>query len=254
MDVTGRNVLITSGGTAEPIDPVRAITNGASGALGARIADVFLSKPDVDTVYYVAPRTARLPNDNPKLVWVEVSGTDSLESAIRDICGQVRVDAIVHAMAVSDYKPRSVTTVGALADALCAHSPAPDNPAALRQIIQSLPGFDRNHKIRSNAGDLVIITEPTQKVIALLRGLAPQAVIIGFKLLTDVSHADLIRAAQGILTKNDCDYVLANDSSDIDRTHHIGYLIDRQGHEQRFDTKADIAAALVAATYQSMEI
>ncbi|MDR0435370.1 MAG: hypothetical protein LBH11_01160, partial [Propionibacteriaceae bacterium] len=231
-----------------PIDPVRAITNGASGALGALTAAAFCDLPEVERVYYTAPRTARRPADNRKLSYVEVTGTDSLEAAVRDICRHAQVDAIIHAMAVSDYKPSSVTTVAELALALSTCSPAPRTAAELAAAIRAVPGFDRDRKIGSAAADLVIIAEPTQKVIALLRPLAPQAVIIGFKLLTDVPHAELIRVATGILTKNDCTYVLANDTTDIDHARHVGYLIDRQGQEQRFGTKADIAAGLVAAT------
>jgi phosphopantothenate-cysteine ligase len=187
------------------------------------------------------------------LEYVAVSGTDSLETAIRRICAAGRVDAIIHAMAVSDYKPSGVTTIDDLAAAVFANSSTFKNPAELAQAIRGIVGFERTHKIGSNTGDLVIIAKPTQKVIALLRDLAPQAVIVGFKLLTDVPHAELIRAATGILTKNDCTYVLANDTAGIDATHHTGYLVDRWGAEQRFETKGDIAAGLVAATRKAWE-
>ena len=39
------NVLITSGGTREPIDGVRVIANSSTGATGAAIADAFFAAP-----------------------------------------------------------------------------------------------------------------------------------------------------------------------------------------------------------------
>ena len=36
-----KKILVTAGGTTEPIDAVRSITNESSGRLGAKIADAF---------------------------------------------------------------------------------------------------------------------------------------------------------------------------------------------------------------------
>ncbi|MDR1354737.1 MAG: hypothetical protein LBJ43_00415 [Propionibacteriaceae bacterium] len=243
-----RTVLVTSGGTAEQIDSVRAITNNASGSLGALTATAFCNLSEVGKVYYLAPRSARQPASNHKLAYVEITSSDTLVTAIRRCCTAQPVDAIIHAMAVSDYQPSSVTTIDDLAAAVYAHSPTFNSPAELATAIRAIKGFERNRKISSTAGDLVIITAPTQKVIALLRPLAPQAVIVGFKLLTGVSHSELLQAANGVLSKNDCNYVLANDTADISSTCHVGYLIDRHGSEQRFETKEHIATGLVAAT------
>ena len=52
-------VLITAGGTSEPIDQVRSITNHASGTLGIEIAKVFLQNGV--TIDYVVTKSAKKP-------------------------------------------------------------------------------------------------------------------------------------------------------------------------------------------------
>jgi phosphopantothenate-cysteine ligase len=244
-------VLITSGATSEPLDPIRSITNNASGALGAITADAFCESQDTTKVFYLSGRTAHKPKPNAKLTQVTVTGTDSLESAIRSICADEHVDAIIHAMAVSDYKVRTLTTVETLAKQVIEHANTAQTTEKMSYVIKDAQGFDRTHKVSSHAGELVIITEPTQIVIALLRDLASDAKIIGFKLLSDVTHEQLIKAAREILVRNNCDFVLANDVTQIDATRHLGYLIDCAGNERRFDTKAEIAAGLVACVTQA---
>ena len=41
------NVVITSGGTSEPIDRVRKITNSSTGRLGANIANKLIQREDI---------------------------------------------------------------------------------------------------------------------------------------------------------------------------------------------------------------
>ena len=47
------NVVITSGGTSEPIDNVRKITNSSSGKLGCTIAEEILKLDNLDKIYYI---------------------------------------------------------------------------------------------------------------------------------------------------------------------------------------------------------
>ena len=42
------NIVITAGGTSEPIDNVRKITNSSTGKLGAVIAEELLKREDID--------------------------------------------------------------------------------------------------------------------------------------------------------------------------------------------------------------
>ena len=59
-----KNILITAGGTAEPIDNIRDITNKGTGKLGSLIADEFASREDAGNIYYVHGRGAVLPQND----------------------------------------------------------------------------------------------------------------------------------------------------------------------------------------------
>jgi phosphopantothenate-cysteine ligase len=239
--------LVTAGGTAERIDPVRVIANAASGRLGRLVAEGFLAGPEPARVTYVAPRAAERPAG---VDWLETTDAASLEAVLRHHLSRHRVDAIVHSMAVGDYRVRTVTTAARLAQDLADR--AEDSPQAVAAALRAAPGLDRDHKLSSRESELVLLLEPTPKIIAGLAGLAPGAVLVGFKLLSQAAPEALRRAALELMADNHCDFVLANDLADITGDRHIGQLIDRAGNSQRFTTKAAIAAGIVAAVRRAV--
>ena len=234
------NVIVTSGGTREPIDTVRSIANHATGRLGAKIADGF-ARAGAERIVYLCGPGAALP-ESGRVEVRPIRGTLDLERALRQLTAEDRFDAIVHSMAVSDYRVRHVTTVAAMAQAA-----ADQPPERLAEVLAAAPGPDRSGKLRSDVDDLCLILERTPKLIGLLRALAPQAVLVGFKLLDHVPHEELIAVARQLLEKNDCDLVLANDMETVASPCHCGFLLDRAGGECRCEGKDAIAAAIVAA-------
>ena len=62
-----KNILITSGGTSEPIDRIRSITNTSTGTLGSLIAKAFSAADSTENIYYIHGKNAILP-DCGKLV------------------------------------------------------------------------------------------------------------------------------------------------------------------------------------------
>jgi phosphopantothenate-cysteine ligase len=235
-------VLITAGGTTEKIDAVRAITNTGTGRLGALIADAFAVSPVVDGIFYVCSGKAVRPQNGKTVVRI-ADDTHTLQETITDICGKNPIGAVIHSMAVSDYRTRSITTAAALATRLAATAPPDVETAAT--MIRNIPGIaPPGGKISSDVEDLVVILERTPKVIAQLRELAPEAIIVGFKLLTNADEAVLLDTAYALLRKNDCDYVLANDLSLIGDGSHIGHLMDREKKTITWQTKQDIAEGI----------
>lgn len=111
------NILITAGGTTEPIDAVRSITNTSTGKLGSLIADAFCSFPDVDNIYYICSPKAILPQTD-KAEIITVDTVASLETAVKKVLNTVSIDIVVHSMAVSDYRVKRVTSSSRLADSL----------------------------------------------------------------------------------------------------------------------------------------
>jgi len=99
LTLKGKNVLISSGPTEEPIDPVRVITNKSSGKMGAALAKAALSMGAKVTVVS-GPAPEPLPA-GAEVVRVktaaEMSAAMGERFASADIC--------VMAAAVSDYRP-----------------------------------------------------------------------------------------------------------------------------------------------------
>jgi phosphopantothenoylcysteine decarboxylase / phosphopantothenate---cysteine ligase len=102
-DLTGRHVVITAGGTREPIDPVRYIGNRSTGRMGAALAEAALARGARVTLIAAAVEIA-LP-DSAEIVRVETAA--ELRTAVRDAmqAGDGRADALVMAAAVADFTP-----------------------------------------------------------------------------------------------------------------------------------------------------
>ena len=92
-------VLITAGGTREPIDEVRYITNFSTGKTGAGLADIF-SDNHWD-VTYLCSQGAMTPKTQVEIV--EYITFEDLKNILNQKLGEEFYDAIIHASAVSDY-------------------------------------------------------------------------------------------------------------------------------------------------------
>jgi phosphopantothenoylcysteine decarboxylase/phosphopantothenate--cysteine ligase len=99
-DLDGWAVLVTAGGTREPIDPVRYIGNRSSGKMGNAIAAAAAARgADVTLVTTVAG-----PDFGGRVVPVETAA-DMAEAVWRRVAEQ---DVIVMAAAVADFRPVAV--------------------------------------------------------------------------------------------------------------------------------------------------
>lgn len=101
-DYAGKRVLVTSGGTREPIDPVRFIGNRSSGKMGAAIAAAAYERGA--EVIYVATPDAVKPNAAVKTV--TVSTTAEMYRAVLD--ETENADIVIKAAAPADYAPEAV--------------------------------------------------------------------------------------------------------------------------------------------------
>lgn len=102
-DLDGVRLLVTAGGTREPLDPVRFIGNRSTGKQGVALAVAAAARgADVTLV------AANLEVDPPSGVTViPVVSTLDLERAVRT--SAVDADVVVMAAAVADYRPESVS-------------------------------------------------------------------------------------------------------------------------------------------------
>lgn len=102
QDLAGRRILVTAGGTREPIDPVRFIGNRSSGKQG-----VALALAAADRGAEVTLIAANLEVDVPATVQVvRVRSTLDLEKAATSAAETA--DIVIMAAAVADYRPETV--------------------------------------------------------------------------------------------------------------------------------------------------
>ncbi len=98
-DLSGRTIVVSAGGTAEPIDPVRVITNHSSGKMGYAVAE---AARDRGARVLLVSAAKGLPNP-PLVEVVPVSTAQQMGDAVLACSGEA--DALIMAAAVADYRP-----------------------------------------------------------------------------------------------------------------------------------------------------
>ncbi len=245
------NIIITAGGTRERIDAVRAITNDATGRLGSLVADEFSRRlaSQEHTIYYLCGISSILPSEKDSSVQViRIEGTSQLQSEMKRLLSSVQIDAVIHSMAVSDYQVSAVTTVESVTEnimkALKQHLPPPDELKRLISQALTEKTVLTGGKISSDLEHPVLFLEKTPKTIEMIKKISPKTVLVGFKLLSGSSEENLIQTAHRLLIKNQCDFVLANDTDSIEKSVHTGYLIDESRNIIKYTGKDRIAAGI----------
>ncbi|MCC5958013.1 MAG: bifunctional phosphopantothenoylcysteine decarboxylase/phosphopantothenate--cysteine ligase CoaBC [Rhodobacteraceae bacterium] len=95
--LTGKRVLVTSGPTHEPIDPVRYIANRSSGAQGTAIAAA-LRDLGADVVFVTGPATVAPPSG------VQIVAVETARDMLHAVDAALPVDVAVMAAAVADWR------------------------------------------------------------------------------------------------------------------------------------------------------
>jgi len=93
----GKRVLITSGPTHEPIDPVRYIANRSSGAQGTALANA-LSALGADVVFVAGPADVAPPSG------VEVIAVQTAQQMLEAVQTALPADVAIFAAAVADWR------------------------------------------------------------------------------------------------------------------------------------------------------
>jgi len=98
-DLAGKHIVVTAGGTQEPIDPVRYISNRSSGKMGYALAEAARDRGAKVTLV-TAPTS--LPEPAGVDV-IKVNTAQEMRQAVEKVTPQA--DALVMAAAVADYRP-----------------------------------------------------------------------------------------------------------------------------------------------------
>ena len=100
-DLSGKKIVISAGGTQEPIDPVRVITNNSSGKMGYAIAEAARDR-GAEVILITAPTT--LP-DPPSITVKNVTTAAEMCSLV--LSEVTDSDALIMSAAVADYRPKT---------------------------------------------------------------------------------------------------------------------------------------------------
>ena len=97
----GKRILVTSGPTQEPIDPVRYISNRSTGLQGATIAEA-LVKVGADVLFVTGPVTGVLPKN------VQVINVQTADEMLQSVTKFGPYDVAICVAAVSDWRIKDV--------------------------------------------------------------------------------------------------------------------------------------------------
>ncbi|HEY3756268.1 MAG TPA: bifunctional phosphopantothenoylcysteine decarboxylase/phosphopantothenate--cysteine ligase CoaBC [Opitutaceae bacterium] len=216
-------VLVTSGGTSEPIDDVRVLTNTSTGRTGARIAEYLQDRGHEVTLLHARSAPAAQVQTNEAYF-----SFSDLASALARQLGEHEYDAVIHAAAVGDFGIESIR----VGDAVFA------------------PGAG---KIASKAAPTLIL-KPNRKLLPELRTLSrnPAIQVVGFKLTSGAARSDgggegaAPREVLAILEASGADLIVHNDLAERqDEQAFPAGLYERGGRRwAHCATRADLAARL----------
>ena len=99
-DLTGRHIVVTAGGTQEPVDPVRYLSNRSSGKMGYALAEAARDRGAKVTLISA-------PTSLPEPVGVNVirvCTAEEMRQAVENVT--LQADSLIMAAAVADYRPR----------------------------------------------------------------------------------------------------------------------------------------------------
>lgn len=99
-DLTGKRIVVTAGGTQEPIDPIRFIGNRSSGKMGLALAEVSRDR-GAKVILITAPTLLPKP-EGVKLIST-ITANEMKRAVIRAV---KQADALIMASAVADYQPK----------------------------------------------------------------------------------------------------------------------------------------------------
>ena len=206
-----QRVLVTAGGTQEPIDPVRMITNRSSGKQGYALAQAALDAGAEVTLVHT-PTNLPTPAGAQDVL---VHTAAEMKAAVLEVA--LQSDAVLMAAAVADFRPAQAAV----------------------------------HKIKKGSGGLTLELEPTEDILLELAkrrlpGGLPR-VVVGFA----AQSQELEKNAAKKLAEKQLDMIVANDISAPDAgfgvdTNRVTLLYAGGRREELpLQSKADVAEEVV---------
>ncbi|PWJ25337.1 phosphopantothenate-cysteine ligase /phosphopantothenoylcysteine decarboxylase [Branchiibius hedensis] len=177
QDLAGVSVLISAGGTREPLDPVRYLGNRSSGKQGYALAQVAAARGAKVTLVSTV--------DLPAPEGVDVQRVETADQLRERVLGAA-VDVIIMAAAVADFRP------------------------AKRESAKIKKTFDPAHP--DDAPTITLVRNPDILAQAVqARGAAQWPVLVGFAAETGDAGHTVLEHARAKLARKGCDLLVANE-------------------------------------------
>jgi len=199
LDLTGRHVVISAGGTREPLDPVRYLGNRSSGRQGYALARVAAQRGARVTL--VAAHTADLA-DPAGVEVVQVGTARQMREAV--LTAAPHADAVVMAAAVADFRPA--------------------NPylSKIKKV-----GFG------PDPVSLSLVVNP-DILVELVRRRPESQLVVGFAAETGDCEGDVLTHGRAKLARKGCDLLVVNavgEGGAFEVDHNTGWLLGDDGME-----------------------
>ncbi|KAA1415289.1 bifunctional phosphopantothenoylcysteine decarboxylase/phosphopantothenate--cysteine ligase CoaBC [Nocardioides humilatus] len=177
LDLAGRRVVVSAGGTREKLDPVRFLGNRSSGRQGYALARAAAARGAEVTL---VAANVTLP-DPAGVKVVRVESTAELRDAV--LTASAGADAVVMAAAPADFRPvhRSDTKIKKAEDGSAPAITLEQNPDILKELASHRP--------------------------------APGTVVVGFAAETGDDNGSVLDLARAKLARKGCDLLVVNDVS-----------------------------------------
>lgn len=210
-----KKIIITCGPASVPIDRVRRITNHSTGTLGIHLSNV-LSEAGFQVICCMGrSRTCLDPLTASRVEWFETN--DDLFALLKTLSAEGEYSAVLHVAALSDFK--------------------------LSEIKSASGKTFAEGKIPSEEKELHLTLVPAKKVLPELRGLFPNAFIVGWKYELDGSQEEAQAAARAQLEGYGTDATILNGDAYGD-----GFLwLSRNGEVTHLVDSAALGRALIKA-------
>ncbi len=221
-DMAGVKVLVTAGGTREPLDPVRFIGNRSSGKQGYAVARVMAQRGAEVTL--IAGNTAGLV-DPAAVNVVHIGSAAQLGDAVSKHAPEANV--LVMAAAVADFRPAHVATAKIKKSADDADAPSVE--------------LVRNDDVLAGA------------VRARADGQLPNMrAIVGFAAETGDANGDVLFHARAKLKRKGCEMLVVNavgEGRAFEVDHNDGWMLSADGTETALEhgSKTLMASRIVDA-------
>ncbi|QNG18909.1 bifunctional phosphopantothenoylcysteine decarboxylase/phosphopantothenate--cysteine ligase CoaBC [Rhodococcus triatomae] len=225
-DLEGRRVLVSAGGTREPLDPVRFLGNRSSGKQGYAIARLAAQRGA--EVILVSGYTAGL--DEPAAVeTVHVRTAEDMKVAVDKEAG--RCDVVVMAAAVADFRPSTSVT----------------------------------SKIKKGAGepDAIALTKNPDILAGVVQArrdgeIPASTLVVGFAAETGDADGDVLTYARAKLRRKGCDLLVVNavgEGKAFEVDHNDGWLLSADGSESALEhgSKALMASRVLDAVSAALD-